>query len=294
MKEKKHRVEDALQATRAALEEGIVPGGGVALRQRGRLDQARLDQDPRRADRRCDHRPRARGAAPPAGATTPASRARSSSTQVRAASEGQRSERRDRRGRGSRHGRDHRSDHGHALGAAERRVDREEHPHHRGDRRRAAREERRSAPGRHARHGRDDVTGMGKPGFPMSPRWVAQQKGRLCRPFAYQRGRRSRPLSVKTLKRRNAQKGRLARGDGEVGRSVYRRPDIPPSPIQVDHKTRLCRVRYKKGRLPALCCASTRGHTWETGFPVIARREIVRRCSGRYRRRAGRDRRSRS
>ncbi len=31
MKEKKHRVEDALNATRAALEEGIVPGGGVAL-----------------------------------------------------------------------------------------------------------------------------------------------------------------------------------------------------------------------------------------------------------------------
>jgi chaperonin GroEL len=31
MKEKKHRVEDALQAARAALEEGIVPGGGVAL-----------------------------------------------------------------------------------------------------------------------------------------------------------------------------------------------------------------------------------------------------------------------
>jgi chaperonin GroEL len=31
MKEKKHRVEDALQATRAALEEGIVPGGGTAL-----------------------------------------------------------------------------------------------------------------------------------------------------------------------------------------------------------------------------------------------------------------------
>jgi chaperonin GroEL len=31
MKEKKHRVEDALSATRAAVEEGIVPGGGVAL-----------------------------------------------------------------------------------------------------------------------------------------------------------------------------------------------------------------------------------------------------------------------
>ena len=31
MKEKKDRVEDALAATRAAIEEGIVPGGGVAL-----------------------------------------------------------------------------------------------------------------------------------------------------------------------------------------------------------------------------------------------------------------------
>jgi chaperonin GroEL len=41
MKEKKHRVEDALQATRAALEEGIVPGGGVALLQAG--DAVTLD-----------------------------------------------------------------------------------------------------------------------------------------------------------------------------------------------------------------------------------------------------------
>ena len=41
MKEKKHRVEDALQATRAALEEGIVPGGGVALLQAG--DALKLD-----------------------------------------------------------------------------------------------------------------------------------------------------------------------------------------------------------------------------------------------------------
>src|SRR5207237_4018524 len=31
VKEKKDRVEDALNATRAAVEEGIVPGGGVAL-----------------------------------------------------------------------------------------------------------------------------------------------------------------------------------------------------------------------------------------------------------------------
>jgi chaperonin GroEL len=46
MKEKKHRVEDALQATRAALEEGIVPGGGVALlNAQGAIDSKALDAD---------------------------------------------------------------------------------------------------------------------------------------------------------------------------------------------------------------------------------------------------------
>jgi chaperonin GroEL len=44
MKEKKARVEDALHATRAAVEEGIVPGGGVAyLRCLGALDKLNLD-----------------------------------------------------------------------------------------------------------------------------------------------------------------------------------------------------------------------------------------------------------
>ena len=44
MKEKKDRVEDALNATRAAVEEGIVPGGGVAyLRAMKSLENARLD-----------------------------------------------------------------------------------------------------------------------------------------------------------------------------------------------------------------------------------------------------------
>jgi chaperonin GroEL len=46
MKEKKHRVEDALQATRAALEEGIVPGGGVALlNAQEAIDPSALDTD---------------------------------------------------------------------------------------------------------------------------------------------------------------------------------------------------------------------------------------------------------
>ena len=31
LKEKKHRLEDAISATRAAIEEGIIPGGGSAL-----------------------------------------------------------------------------------------------------------------------------------------------------------------------------------------------------------------------------------------------------------------------
>jgi chaperonin GroEL len=47
MKEKKHRVEDALQATRAALEEGVVPGGGVALlNAQAGLDVESLTDDP--------------------------------------------------------------------------------------------------------------------------------------------------------------------------------------------------------------------------------------------------------
>ena len=46
MKEKKHRVEDALSATRAAVEEGIVPGGGVALvNSMATLNNIKLDSD---------------------------------------------------------------------------------------------------------------------------------------------------------------------------------------------------------------------------------------------------------
>jgi chaperonin GroEL len=45
MKEKKARVEDALHATRAAVEEGIVPGGGVALvRSQGVLGSVKVDE----------------------------------------------------------------------------------------------------------------------------------------------------------------------------------------------------------------------------------------------------------
>jgi chaperonin GroEL len=46
LKEKKHRVEDALSATRAAVEEGIVPGGGVALiNAMAALDNFKMDDE---------------------------------------------------------------------------------------------------------------------------------------------------------------------------------------------------------------------------------------------------------
>jgi chaperonin GroEL len=49
MKEKKARVEDALHATRAAVEEGIVPGGGVALlRTLNAIDAVKTDNDDER------------------------------------------------------------------------------------------------------------------------------------------------------------------------------------------------------------------------------------------------------
>jgi chaperonin GroEL len=46
MKEKKHRVEDALNATRAAVEEGIVAGGGTALlRSAAKIDKSKYSEE---------------------------------------------------------------------------------------------------------------------------------------------------------------------------------------------------------------------------------------------------------
>ena len=140
IKEKKHRVEDALKATRAALEEGIGPGGGVALLNAGEAAKAHLDRARGRGEDGCaDHLPCARRADPPArvqrgpgglGRRRPGPQGQ----------EGRGPERRDRGDRGSRQVRDHRPDHGHPLGAPERRLDREEHPHDRVHRRGDARE----------------------------------------------------------------------------------------------------------------------------------------------------------
>ena len=52
LKEKKHRIEDAVQAARAAVEEGVVPGGGVALlRAQSALDKIRGGSDDEKTGR---------------------------------------------------------------------------------------------------------------------------------------------------------------------------------------------------------------------------------------------------
>ncbi len=58
MKEKKLRIEDALNATRAAVEEGIVAGGGTAyLNAIPAVEKLYAETRGRREDRCPDHRP---------------------------------------------------------------------------------------------------------------------------------------------------------------------------------------------------------------------------------------------
>ena len=59
LREKKQRLEDALSATRAAMEEGIVPGGGTALLSAAQKAAARLEASRGRANRR-EHSPERR------------------------------------------------------------------------------------------------------------------------------------------------------------------------------------------------------------------------------------------
>ncbi len=130
MKEKKARVEDAMHATKAAVEEGIVPGGGVALlRCQKAVEALKADGDEGR--RREHHQARPRGA--PA-----ADRRQRGSRRGRGRGQGPGDEGRgglqrpDREVREPGRGRRHRPDQGRALRAAERGVHRVAAPHHRG------------------------------------------------------------------------------------------------------------------------------------------------------------------
>ncbi len=66
LKEKKHRIEDALSATRAAVQEGMIPGGGSSLIHALKALERHSSRESRRRAGRHRHRPpRARRAAAP-------------------------------------------------------------------------------------------------------------------------------------------------------------------------------------------------------------------------------------
>ncbi len=161
MKEKKARVEDAMHATKAAVEEGIVPGGGVALIRAGRaLEGLKLQR--RSADRR-QHR-QARDRRADALDRDQRRPRRLDRRPESARDEGHRGlQRADRHLRGSREGWRHRSGEGRALGAPELVVDRVAPAHDRGAHLRDPGGEEGSAgdAGRR-RHGRDVLSGSSR------------------------------------------------------------------------------------------------------------------------------------
>ena len=121
LKEKKHRIEDAVSTTKAAIEEGVVAGGGVTLL-RAQAKVLDLAKDlRRRRGHRCPHRrPRPRGAAQ-ADRRQRRPRGRRRGRAGAPPRDGQRGpQRRHRRVRGPREGRHHRCRQGDPLGAAER------------------------------------------------------------------------------------------------------------------------------------------------------------------------------
>ena len=142
LKEKKHRIEDALSATRAAIEEGVVAGGGTALlRARAAVAKAveKLEGDEATGARSVWQALEA-----PARLIAEQRRPRGCGRRAadRARDRLHRLQRRHRRVRGPAQGRRHRPGQGHPGGAAERGVDRRPAPHHRGPRRRQARSPR--------------------------------------------------------------------------------------------------------------------------------------------------------
>ena len=162
LKEKKHRIEDALSATRAAIEEGVVPGGGIALiRARSAvLDTVGTLEGDEATGAKSVHKALE---APGRLIADNAGLEGAVIVEQRGARDRlQRPQRRHRRVRGPAQGRRHRPGQGHPRGAAERGLDRRSAPDHRGHHRRQARARRRGCRRccgrrRHGWHGRDDV-----------------------------------------------------------------------------------------------------------------------------------------
>ena len=152
LKERKHRIEDAVRNAKAAVEEGIVAGGGVALIQAGAKAFANLKPRRRRGNR-CEHRPRCHRRSAEADRLQRRPRARRRGRQGPRPARRPRPERRHRRVRRPAGCRHQRPGQGHPLCPAERGLHRRPVPHHRGRRGRQAGEER-SGHGRRRRHGR--------------------------------------------------------------------------------------------------------------------------------------------
>ena len=100
LKEKKHRIEDAVSATRAAIEEGVVAGGGTALI-RARPAVAKVVESLEGDEATTAPAPCGSRSMTPAGSSprTPASRARSGCSGVEAEDRRRRAQRRHRRAR---------------------------------------------------------------------------------------------------------------------------------------------------------------------------------------------------
>ena len=158
LKERKHRIEDAVRNAKAAVEEGIVAGGGVALMQAGAgvFDGLGLEGDEAtganivKVALEAPLKQIAINAGLEGGVVA---------EKVRGLRSGRGPRRGHRRVRRPDQGRDHRPGQGRPLGAAERGLDRGAVPHHRGRHRRQARKE--LGPGRrHGRHGRHGLLKM--------------------------------------------------------------------------------------------------------------------------------------
>ena len=156
LKEKKHRIEDAVSATRAAVEEGIVPGGGVALlRAQEAIDKLRGGTDDDRTGRSIVRRALEEPIRQIAVNAGYRGRCRRRARAWRRQQEPVGLQRRHRRVRGHAHGRDPRPRQGGSVDRAERGIDRQLAADHRGADRRAEGRQAGHAAGwpRRPRHG---------------------------------------------------------------------------------------------------------------------------------------------
>ena len=142
LKEKKHRIEDAVSTTKAAIEEGVVAGGGVTLLRAVDAVDAAVERTQTIADEKTGARIVAKALVAPLSqiAVNAGLEGGVVVERVRNLSGPERAQRRHRRVRGPHRRGHHRRGQGHPLSPAERRLDRRAVPHDGGCHRRCPRE----------------------------------------------------------------------------------------------------------------------------------------------------------